>query len=107
MQIVEKHGEERSPYASVVSRLQKLAEKSESFAVGPACVSRAIHRAIRRRRPRARYIAPFRTRIVLAFYRLLPTRWSDALLRHVSGLSRKNVLGQTRTPRAQLSTQRP
>ena len=106
MELVAEHGQATSPYASAVSRLEKLAVTSKRFAVGPACVSRAIYRAIRRRRPAARYIAPFRTRIVLAFYQLMPTRMSDALLRHTLGLTRRKISGGQSAGHPQLSSTR-
>ena len=50
---------------------------SDRSAVGPACISRAIERAVTDRRPSARYLAPFRAVLMMAFVRRMPTRWAD------------------------------
>lgn len=104
MSLVARHHDSASPYAGAVANLERLTERSDRFAVGPACISRAIDRAIRRRSPAARYIAPFRTRIVLALYQLLPTRLSDAVIRRAVGLHRTRLPAPVSAP--QLSSSR-
>jgi hypothetical protein len=69
-----------------------------STAVGPEHVTRAIRRAIEAKRPSARYVAPRRVHLFLAFFRLLPTSWSDALLRAVLGLNRSLVARNAALP---------
>jgi NAD(P)-dependent dehydrogenase (short-subunit alcohol dehydrogenase family) len=48
-----------SPYAAALARAERLRARMESTAVGPEVVARAIHKAISRRRPAARYVAPW------------------------------------------------
>jgi short-subunit dehydrogenase len=88
------YGKPGSPFAAVMARYNGLAKRSDSFGVSPKGVARAMERAIRRRRPAARYIAPFRTRFFLGFYRLMPTRLMDAIFRGVYGMNRKNMSAQ-------------
>ena len=52
-----------------------------------AAVARAIHKAIRRRRPAARYVAPWYGRILLGVLAVTPTRVQDAAFRRLSFLS--------------------
>ena len=67
--------------------------------MGPECIAKAIERAIESRRPAARYVAPFRARLMLALTALLPTRWLDAIIRAGAGISRKRLLGAATTHR--------
>jgi hypothetical protein len=73
---------------------------TDKQAVGPACIARAIERAISSRRPRARYVAPFRARIMLWFADWMPTWAVDGLMRKLVGLNRKRLgLDGARSPR--------
>ena len=47
----------------------------------PEVVTRAISKAVNRRRPRARYRVGFGAGTLVFFHALLPTRWWDAILR--------------------------
>ncbi len=76
-----------SPYAAIYARADRIKEQADAQAVGPECIAEAIERAITARRPAARYVAPFRTRILLALVALLPTRWVDAAMRAMVGLT--------------------
>lgn len=76
-----------SPYAPIYARIDKLRDKFDAQAVGPECISHAMGKAIAARRPKARYVAPFRFHFVMALMHALPTRVSDAVLGRVSGLS--------------------
>jgi hypothetical protein len=51
-------------------------------------VARAIHKAIRRRRPAARYVAPWYGSIFLGMLAVTPTRLADVVFRRVSFLGR-------------------
>jgi short-subunit dehydrogenase len=81
-----------SPYAAVFSHADKMRAQFESTGVGPEVTSEAIEHAIVARRPRPRYVVPFRVNFVLAFFRIFPTRWMDAILRGLSGLTRSRLL---------------
>jgi short-subunit dehydrogenase len=78
-------------YAPVLARKDELAGMFDSFAVGPEHVARAIERAIDARRPAARYVVPFRARLILAFFRWMPVPITDALFSVVVGLTRRRM----------------
>ena len=86
MDVLERYRAERSPYAAVLARADEVRAKFESTSAGPEVVTDAIVHAAERRRPRARYVVPFSTHFALLAFRLLPTRWVDALLRAAVGL---------------------
>jgi NAD(P)-dependent dehydrogenase (short-subunit alcohol dehydrogenase family) len=80
-----------SPYAPILANADRMKKQFEATEVGPECVSRAIEKAATARRPRARYVAPGRTILALLMMRLLPTSWTDALLRIAVGLTRRKL----------------
>jgi len=94
---VAKYRDPQSPYAPVLARAEELRALTERTAVGPECITRAIEKAATSRRPRARYVAPFRAAILIGFLRLLPTRMADALLAWASGFTRKQFARVTST----------
>lgn len=75
-----------SPYRHAYARADKLAERTRRIAAGPAKVSRAIAKAIDARRPQARYVVTRNARAFLTAFKILPTRWVDALLKRMYGL---------------------
>jgi NAD(P)-dependent dehydrogenase (short-subunit alcohol dehydrogenase family) len=85
----EKYDRADSPYRPVLDRMGEIRKMSDSTAVGPECVARAIERASTARRPRPRYVAPLRAALGIGFLRALPTTWADALLRIAFGLTRR------------------
>lgn len=78
-----------SPYAPVLERLDDMRKLSDKTAVGPACISRAIERAATAPRPRARYVAPLRAGLAMAFLRNVPTRLADFMVRMAYGITKK------------------
>jgi NAD(P)-dependent dehydrogenase (short-subunit alcohol dehydrogenase family) len=80
-----------SPYAAVLADADGMKKRFAATEVGPMTVTRAIEKAATARRPAARYVAPKRTYLFLAFFKLLPTAWVDAALRAASGLTRKKL----------------
>jgi short-subunit dehydrogenase len=70
-----------SAYASSLEKSDKLRARMEATAVGPIHVARAIERAVKARRPAARYVAPRRVAMVLFAKALLPTRVWDWAMR--------------------------
>ncbi len=102
---VSAYNDASSPYASVLAQVEDMQRQAESMGVSPDCIARAMHRAIKARRPRARYIAPFRTVLMLGLYKATPTRISDAAMRRVFRLTRKN-LSLTTAPSPQLPAPR-
>jgi len=91
-----------SPYAPVLDRADEMRRVSDRSAVGPACISRAIERAATDRRPRARYLAPFRAVLMMIIVRRLPTRWADFIMRQAVGLTRKRFAAAASSPVAAL-----
>jgi short-subunit dehydrogenase len=83
---------EGSMYAAIFDRAERVEHKTMAMAPGPMPVSRAIHRAVTARRPRARYVAPGHNLISLALLALMPTRLRDAIFRAVFGLSRRHLV---------------
>jgi NAD(P)-dependent dehydrogenase (short-subunit alcohol dehydrogenase family) len=84
-----------SPYAVIYQRAEAIRARTDAQAVGPECVSRAMERAVRARTPRARYVAPMRTYLVLWLARALPTRLWDAVLRRAIGLTHARLKPRT------------
>jgi short-subunit dehydrogenase len=74
-------------YGAAISKAETLQKRMMSTAVGPTVVARAIHKAIRRRRPAARYVAPWYGSLVIAFLAVMPTRITDAAMRRITYLS--------------------
>ncbi len=84
---------EGSAWGPAIEESDAMRAKFDATAVGPDVVARAIHRAAVARRPSARYVAPFSTYAVLAFFRLMPTRWMDWLLAVATGNTAKKLFG--------------
>jgi len=93
-----KYKKMESPYLPVMARADELKRQTDAQAVGPECVARAMERAIEARRPAARYVAPFRARILLALFAVVPTRWLDAAMRSLTGLTRKHLSSSKSDP---------
>lgn len=53
----------------------------------PSAVTRAICRAVKARKPRARYLAGSGARSLIFWHAVLPTRWWDALMRKIASPS--------------------
>ncbi|HEY0250249.1 MAG TPA: SDR family NAD(P)-dependent oxidoreductase [Kofleriaceae bacterium] len=80
-----------SRYAQVYARAATLEAKFDRLAGTTAPVVRAIERAVSRRRPSARYVAPRSFALMIALVRLLPTCWADAAMQRMFGLTRKQL----------------
>jgi short-subunit dehydrogenase len=80
-----------SRYASVYERAATLEARFDRLAGGTRPVVRAIEKAITRRRPSARYVAPRTFALMIALVRILPTCWTDAAMRRMFGLTRKQL----------------
>jgi NAD(P)-dependent dehydrogenase (short-subunit alcohol dehydrogenase family) len=96
MEFVGKYRSESSPYAPIYARADEIKRQTDGMSAGPEVISRAIEKAILARRPAARYVAPFSSRLMVLFMTLLPTRWVDALLSRVTGLTKKGLAGSPR-----------
>ncbi len=78
---------ESTVYGPAIARSESLRARMESTAVGPEVIARAIHKAIRRRSPAARYVAPWFGRVVLGFLAVTPTRVQDFAMRRMGYLT--------------------
>jgi short-subunit dehydrogenase len=89
-----------SAYRGALAKAQQIRDRMEKMAVGPAVIARAITRAVERRRPAARYVAPFSTWFALLVKVLLPTRAWDWAMRRASYLTAEELgLGATSAAR--------
>jgi NAD(P)-dependent dehydrogenase (short-subunit alcohol dehydrogenase family) len=88
-----------TPYAVAVSKYEKMSKMADRFASNPIVIAKAISRAVRARRPSARYVAPWSTNFVLWMNAVLPTRVWDWAMRKVGFLNAKS-LGLTGKPAA-------
>lgn len=80
-----------SPYAALYARTDELKAQLDRLAGDPIVVVRALERALTASRPRARYIAPFGARIMVALAAWLPTPILDGLLTSMFGITRKRL----------------
>jgi NAD(P)-dependent dehydrogenase (short-subunit alcohol dehydrogenase family) len=92
MEEVSRYRTPDSPYAAALARVDEMRKQFEMSAVGPGPVADAIVHAALSRRPRARYVTPRRTHVLLALFRWMPTPIMDAVLRGMSGLTRARLL---------------
>ena len=78
-----------TPYAGAVAKYEQMSKMADKFASNPIVIARAIARAVRARRPAARYVAPRTTDFVLWMSAILPARVWDWAMRKVGFLSTK------------------
>jgi len=90
-QLVDQRNDADSPYMAVLEHTDEMRRRMHAMSVGPEVIARVIRRAVESRRPNARYVAPFRTYLLIGLMKFLPTRWVDAAVRMSSGLSRKGL----------------
>jgi short-subunit dehydrogenase len=76
-----------SSYGPAIARSEQIQKRMEATGVGPEVIARAIHKAIRRRRPAARYVAPWYGRVLLGVLAITPTRLQDAAFRRLTFLT--------------------
>jgi NAD(P)-dependent dehydrogenase (short-subunit alcohol dehydrogenase family) len=88
----------KTPYAVAVEKYEQMSKMADRFASNPIVIAKAITRAVRARRPSARYVAPRSTHFVLWMNALLPTRVWDWAMRKVGFLNKK-ALGLDSAPR--------
>ncbi|MBX3272783.1 MAG: SDR family oxidoreductase [Sandaracinaceae bacterium] len=84
--LAKRYADERSPYANALALMDSAESGLERFAASPRAVSKAMERAIRARRPRARYVAPWINAFGPWFGYLLPTRLLDWVFARAAGL---------------------
>jgi short-subunit dehydrogenase len=87
MATVETQDIENSPYAPVLARAGEFRAQFEAQAAGPEVTTKAIVHAATARKPRVRYVVPFRASLLLALFAVIPTRITDAILRLAMGFT--------------------
>jgi short-subunit dehydrogenase len=84
-------------YASAYARADRIAAQADERAVGPEVVSRAIEHAATARRPRRRYVVPFKMGLALWLMKLTPTALLDFVFTRFMGLSRRQLAAPSST----------
>lgn len=95
MSQIEKYRTSTSPYATIFEDAERIRRFFDTGAIGVEVVSRAIVRAVEAKRPRSRYVVPTSAYLILLPLALMPTRFTDFLLRSMTGLTARNL---RRTP---------
>ena len=80
-----------TPFAVAVEKYEAMSKFADRFASNPIVIAKAIARAVRARRPAARYVAPRSTNFMLLMSALLPTRVWDWAMRKVAFLNAKSI----------------
>ncbi len=93
-----------TPYKVAVEKYEQMSKMADRFASNPIVIAKAIARAVRARRPSARYVAPRSTNFVRWMNALLPTRVWDWAMRKVGFLNAK-ALGLAGAPRTHVPEQ--
>ena len=89
---------ENTAFGPAIAKADKLRAMMHATAVGPQVIARAIHKAIRRRSPSARYVAPWFGNIFLGLLAITPTFVADFAFRRVGFLT-----DATLNPKSQLA----
>jgi short-subunit dehydrogenase len=84
----------RSRYEPIYGLVGDIEKTFDRVAVGPETVVRAIRRAIEKKSPPARIVAPLRFMAVIYAVRLLPTWLVDCVMRSTMGLTTERLLGR-------------
>jgi NAD(P)-dependent dehydrogenase (short-subunit alcohol dehydrogenase family) len=105
MAIIDRYKSDSSPYAGVYARANEISAQADKMAAGPEATSKAMERAITSRRPYARYVVPFTSRLTLWFLSSLPTGLRDWVMRAFVGHTKKSVQKLAARPVAATSTQ--
>jgi len=90
---------QQTPYANALGKYEEMSKMADRFASNPIVIAKAISRAVRARRPSARYVAPRSTNMVLWFRALTPTFVWDWAMRKLGYLN-ADILGVTAAPAA-------
>jgi short-subunit dehydrogenase len=88
---------EKTPYKKALDKYEQMSKMADRFASNPIVIAKAISRAVRARRPAARYVAPRSTNAILWFRALAPTSVWDWAMRKMGYLNPK-TLGLAPTP---------
>ena len=76
-------------YGRALGKYEEMSKMADRFASNPIVIAKAIARAVKARRPSARYVAPRSTNFIFVFRAIAPTRVWDWAMRKVGFLSPK------------------
>jgi short-subunit dehydrogenase len=82
---------QQGAYAAALGKYEQMSKMADRFASNPIVIAKAISRAVRARRPSARYVAPRSTNFILVFRALAPTFVWDWAMRKLGYLSPKTL----------------
>ncbi len=93
IQDVAQYQDSTSRFAKVFARADELKRRSDEMSAEPHVVVRAIEKAVTSSRPKARYVAPFSSALMLVVMGFMPTALLDWVMTKMTGLTSENVGG--------------
>ncbi len=81
----------QTPYRNAIEKYEQMSKTADRFASNPIVIAKAISRAVRARRPSARYVAPRSTNFFIWFRAIAPTAMWDWAMRKVGYLTPKTL----------------
>lgn len=89
-----------SAYGAAMAKYEEMSKLGNKFSSEPIVIAKAISRAVRARRPSARYVAPWNTNLIIWFRTLAPTFVWDWAMRTVGYLNAKTLGAPAAAPAA-------
>ncbi len=80
-----------TPYGPALGNYGKMSKQADKFAANPIVIAKAIARAIKARRPSARYVAPRFNGMIFVMQAMVPTRLWDWSMRRIGHLTPKHL----------------
>jgi short-subunit dehydrogenase len=91
MATIQRGKDPSSAYSAIYARADKIEAMARNQEVGPEVVARAVEKGLLARHPRARYVVPFTSRLLVLLMRVLPSRWTDSIARRIVGLTPRGL----------------
>ncbi|WP_208544329.1 SDR family NAD(P)-dependent oxidoreductase [Saccharomonospora piscinae] len=91
---LDRNTDREGPYRGLVRAIQDQMNRcfdGKQMSSPPELVASTVHRALRSRRPRSRYVVSMSGKLILASQRLVPDLSMDTILRRQFGLTRSGV----------------
>jgi short-subunit dehydrogenase len=98
---------QQGAYAAALGKYEQMSKMADRFASNPIVIAKAISRAVRARRPSARYVAPRSTNFILVFRAIAPTFVWDWAMRKLGYLSPKTLDMSPAVTSPRVVTERP
>jgi short-subunit dehydrogenase len=80
------------PYRVAIDKYEQMSKMADRFASNPIVIAKAIARAVKARRPWARYVAPRSNALMIFLSAILPTRIWDWAMRKMTHLHAKTLV---------------